>query len=75
MSRNENDLLPCPFCGAAARMVRLTELPEDDPNYGGCYVECSNAICAATTNIHFGEAEEPLREKWNRRIANEQGAT
>lgn len=62
-----NDLLPCPFCGNEARMVQLAELPEDDPNWNGWFVECSNANCAATTNIHFGEADQALRQKWNRR--------
>jgi len=48
-------------------MVQLTELPDDDPNWNGWFVECVNASCAATTNIHFGEAQSPLIEKWNRR--------
>lgn len=67
MTPDENDLPPCPFCGSAARMVQLTTLPEDDPNWNGCYIECCNATCAASTNIHFGEADKALREKWSRR--------
>lgn len=65
----KGELLPCPFCGSAAHMVHLTELPDDDPNFGGAYVECTNANCAATTNIHFGEYNTILREKWNRRAS------
>ena len=48
-------------------MHQLTELPEDDPNLGGWFIECNNTTCRMTTNIHFGEADRPLREKWNRR--------
>ena len=65
----KGELLPCPFCGSAAHMVHLTELPDDDPNFGGAYIECTKGACAATTNIHFGEYDAILREKWNRRAA------
>lgn len=68
------ELLPCPFCGREAHMVHLTELPDDDPNFGGAFIECTNGICAATTNIHFGEYDAILREKWNRRSAAEHTA-
>lgn len=54
------DLLPCPFCGAPAEKLELT----DEPNIGGSCISCTH--CQASSAVEF-EFKETLIERWNRR--------
>jgi len=59
-------LKPCPFCGGEAEMHEIDD--PDEPNDGGCYIECVK--CRASTNIRFScmeDARPLLMEQWNRR--------
>jgi hypothetical protein len=60
-------LLPCPFCNSDA------EWGETDD--GGIYICCSNAMCAASSQLKFpmgkDNAREELIELWNTRNAVE----
>jgi Lar family restriction alleviation protein len=67
IERLREALLPCPFCGGNAAFQEVHE--PDSINDNGVYIECSNAMCGATTQLRFGEAHEPLAEMWNRRAA------
>ena len=58
-------LLPCPFCGSAARFQE-----GDGDACGGYFVECTNRACGASSNVMFPEKDDVkplLAEKWNRR--------
>lgn len=65
-------LLPCPFCGQVAH---FDQVPQDNSdNAGGHFVVCSNALCAASTNVRFSmmdDARQGLAEQWNRRALPE----
>ena len=66
------ELLPCPFCGSAARFDE--DADESSEMHGAHWIECSNKACAATTNAMFSckdDCRPLLAEKWNRR-ADEQ---
>jgi Lar family restriction alleviation protein len=58
------DLLPCPFCGAAAERG---DAPADidDANAGGSYIQCTE--CAASTALFF-DRKEHLFSSWNQRV-------
>lgn len=63
---DRDELLPCPFCGAAARFVEV----EEGAHAGGHFIECSDGRCGGSTNIMFAAKDDPkphLREKWNSR--------
>lgn len=57
---NNNDLLPCPFCGGGAEEIAL----EDEDNLGGSVIQCKK--CFASSQVQFNY-KETLREKWNYR--------
>jgi Lar family restriction alleviation protein len=61
------ELLPCPYCGAAAHL----HLVREGPLTGYHYIECENPQCGASSvALMFAEAEqakEKLAERWNRR--------
>lgn len=62
-----SELKPCPFCGAAAHRVDISEATgadETDPNFGGSFIECRR--CGACTAIHF-DRQEALVSRWNDR--------
>jgi hypothetical protein len=62
-------LLPCPFCGAAGKHGEITDHHSDD--FGGHFVQCTNGMCGASTNLRFACGDDPvplLTEQWNRRI-------
>ncbi|MGV3930485.1 Lar family restriction alleviation protein [Citrobacter braakii] len=76
---DENGLLPCPFCGGAARVV---------DNRLGFYVKCSDDDCDAVAigprvpelqsdqdekSIDWKALEQSAKGKWNRRAAMLQG--
>lgn len=76
---DENGLLPCPFCGGAARVV---------DNRLGFYVKCSDDDCDAVAigprvpelqseqeekSIDWQAIEQSAKDKWNRRAAMLQG--
>jgi Lar family restriction alleviation protein len=60
----EVDLLPCPFCGGAAKRHDI-EAREDVDNAGASYIECTG--CGACTQLHF-DRKENLIDSWNRRV-------
>lgn len=56
-----NDLLPCPFCGGAARWSASTE---DDENE----ISCSNPDCMVVCFVGGSDAEvDRIKAAWNRR--------
>lgn len=60
------ELKPCPFCGAEVEIIDLGTEP-DDHYY---MVQCQNDKCNSATC--FGEVDEDcLRKKWNGRAADE----
>lgn len=58
------DLLPCPFCGAAAERV---DVPADieDENAGGSCIQCTG--CVASSALFF-DRKEHIVSSWNRRV-------
>ena len=58
------DLLPCPFCGAAAERV---DVPADieDENVGGSCIQCTG--CVASSALFF-DRKEHLVSSWNQRV-------
>jgi Restriction alleviation protein Lar len=65
-------LLPCPFCGYEAVEGEI----EDGDDAGGHFIQCSNGMCGASTNLRFACGDDPkplLREQWNRRTAEHTG--
>ena len=59
-SRDNDELLPCPFCGGAAEIINI----EDGGNAGGSFVHCTQ--CEACSNVEF-EFKENFVSNWNRR--------
>lgn len=57
---NEVKLLPCPFCGSAARWAVSTESDDSE-------IQCSNAECAL---LVFGQkdSDQETAAAWNMRI-------
>lgn len=60
-----SELLPCPFCGAAAQWWKSPLVEEDPQDEGGRY-ECSDALCGVHTDVDF-PSEWTARDVWNRR--------
>lgn len=54
----DETLLPCPFCGGEAKLVRNSS--------GSYFVRCADRQCAAKTRL-FHENENGARASWNRR--------
>lgn len=54
----DETLLPCPFCGGEAELVRNSS--------GSYFVRCADRQCAAKTRL-FHENESGARASWNRR--------
>jgi hypothetical protein len=68
---NDVGLLPCPFCGGDAEFGAVGG---DGGDAGGQFVQCTNAMCGASSALIFPCGDEPkplLIEKWNRRATNE----
>ena len=62
----------CPFCGGKGKLISVDQ--EDDPNDGGKFIECQS--CSASTAIMFplmDGVDALLAEKWNLRVAAQQG--
>jgi hypothetical protein len=62
MSRqaNEQEALPCPFCG---------ELPDvNAQTNAGFYVDCPNPDCTVTVQTSSWNTEEDALAKWNKRF-------
>lgn len=60
----DDDLLPCPFCGASAEIIEV----EETDNKGGFVVCCEG--CEASTRVWFpikDDVRRILRDEWNRR--------
>lgn len=67
---DEEKLLPCPFCGDKAADGHV-ENPGADGD-GGYFIQCTNPMCGASTNLRFAVKEDPrplLREMWNTRAS------
>ena len=75
---DEIKLLPCPFCGGAAKFGAVTYLrkysDEDEckinHDHGGEFIQCENTACAASSMLMFptmSDAKPLLAEAWNRR--------
>ncbi len=60
-----SELLPCPFCGAAAQWWKSPLVEEDPQDEGGRY-ECSDALCGVHTDVDF-PSEWTARDVGNRR--------
>lgn len=58
------ELLPCPFCGGKAEVYEFDDVGEDDENFGGSAIVCTN--CQCTTAVHF-DRKEHLYSSWNER--------
>ena len=61
-------LLPCPFCGGAARFGRCASGEVESENDGAEYIECET--CGASTCLVFpcmDDCKPVLAERWNRR--------
>ncbi len=56
----DNELLPCPFCGGEAERADL----EDEDNFGGSVIQCKK--CQASSAVHF-DRKEHLYSSWNER--------
>lgn len=54
----DETLLPCPFCGGEAELVRNSS--------GSYFVRCADRQCSAKTRL-FHENENGARASWNRR--------
>ena len=65
-----DDLKPCPFCGGDAE---YGEVGGEGGDAGGQFVQCTNAMCAASSALIFPCGDEPkplLALRWNRRTPN-----
>jgi Lar family restriction alleviation protein len=63
--RDEDDLLPCPFCGGAPDYTEAKECGD-----GAYVVTCPN--CQASSMVAFASKDDPRRkltEAWNRRAS------
>lgn len=61
-------LLPCPFCGSAAKFDEVSG--RDHPDFGGHFINCENERCQACVGLRYAGKEDPkplLAEQWNRR--------
>ena len=63
-------LKPCPFCGGDAYfgVVGIDGGDEDDPNFGGRYIQCDT--CNASTMLMFPlkeSVDQALADAWNAR--------
>ena len=68
MTAMNNDLLPCPFCGAEAEIITLTG--EDDPGIGAQCVQCTSSACGAASGLVYplmDDVTDLLCERWNKR--------
>lgn len=62
----------CPCCGSESYFGMCDD--DNQSNYGGWFVECSNNKCRLTTPIVFPLGDDPrerLCEIWNKRYNNE----
>ncbi|QJD58157.1 restriction alleviation protein, Lar family [Pseudomonas sp. gcc21] len=60
MSKELEELKPCPFCGGEAKRITL----DDEANFDGDAIVCTS--CDACSRVVFGE-KEGLVDAWNRR--------
>lgn len=63
-------LLPCAHCGSPAEF----ETDENQGQFGGEYIQCTNAQCGMATLMMFAlkePVEEKLAEIWNARAEGE----
>lgn len=61
-------LLPCPFCGGEALFGEIHE--DGSPEDGGHFIQCVDALCAASSALIFNCGDDPhplLALRWNRR--------
>lgn len=56
---NENELLPCPFCGGKAEMQQVDGY--------GFYIYCSNDMCNVQVETPFYPSKKIVIEAWNER--------
>lgn len=63
----DEKLKPCPFCGAPAE---LQTVPDDHPDSGGMFCQCSGNGCLASSALILPLMDDVtglVRERWNRR--------
>jgi hypothetical protein len=70
----DKELLPCPFCDGAPRIVTRDVEPQGDPWYGRkdeTFVLCDCGACLFDGAFHEGfyDAETRAVAAWNRRAA------
>ncbi len=61
------ELNPCPFCGGSASVQTMDDgldVPQDDPNFGGSFIECDK--CGCCTKVYF-DRKENMAPSWNQR--------
>jgi Lar family restriction alleviation protein len=61
-----NELLPCPFCGSEAKLIKREYKTGFYPSGGTYYVHCK--MCLITTQPK--RKAETVVENWNRRADN-----
>lgn len=59
-------VLPCPFCGAKPRVLRLGMA-------GHTIIECANYDVTTHRVYMQGDSEKEVVDAWNRRVDNDQG--
>lgn len=62
-------LKPCPFCGSDAEFGQIGS-DQETPDAGGCFVQCLNSACGASSALIFplmDDVKELLMERWNKR--------
>ena len=63
-----DELEPCAHCGSRATFGVVTEGGENNPDFGGHFVQCTNEKCHACMGLRFACGDDPrpaLRDAWN----------
>lgn len=66
---DDDQLKPCPFCGAEAEIITLAG--EDDQGMGAQCVQCTSSACGAASGLIYplmDDVTDLLYEHWNKRF-------